>query len=94
MCCCLQFSLDVKEHKHKSDADKKASQQHLQEFTLNMSTGAASQRLAADVVGDFPSIPRHLVGKSTLCSVSVSASACLLLLLLHLSAFQAGKVSA
>lgn len=59
----MQFSLDVKAHKHKTDADKRASEQHLREFTLNMATGTASQRVVADVVGDFPSIPRHLVGK-------------------------------
>ena len=59
----LQFSLDVTEAKSKAKANQQASQQRLREFTLNMETGAVSQRVVSNVFGDFPSIPRHLAGR-------------------------------
>ena len=44
-------------------ANPQASQQSLREFVLDMETGRVSQRVVANVYGDFPSIPRHLAGE-------------------------------
>ena len=60
----LQFSLDTDSAANQGDAARKASQQRLREFRLNMQTGAVTQRVISDVFGDFPSIPRHLAGRS------------------------------
>lgn len=62
MLCWLQFSLDEDSAENKGKGNRAASQQRLREFTLNMDTGAATQRIVSDVFGDFPSIPRHLAG--------------------------------
>lgn len=60
--CWLQFSLDEDGPENKVEGFRAASQQRLREFTLNMDTGAATQRLVSDSFGDFPSIPRYLAG--------------------------------
>ena len=58
----LQFSLDEDSAENKGKGNRAANQQRLREFTLNMDTGGATQRIVSNVFGDFPSIPRHLAG--------------------------------
>ena len=60
--CWLQFSLDEDGPENKVQGFRAASQQRLREFTLDMDTGAATQRVVSDSFGDFPSIPRYLAG--------------------------------
>lgn len=75
--CCLQFSLDEDSAANKAKGNRAASQQRLREFTLDMDTGAATQRVVSDAFGDFPSIPRHLAGWQPLQCIFLQYKVCL-----------------